>query len=97
MDAADYYVFKLLSTKSHKRMTAQVTIVERSDAFLWRGRFNCYPCYALGMLRLLILLQSDVRTGIGIAIPILLVIGLIFIVYLLFDIRSYLKELAETD
>ena len=49
------------------------------------------------MLGLLTVLQSDVRTGIGIAIPILLVIGLIFIVYLLFDIRSYLKELAEAD
>ena len=49
------------------------------------------------MLGLLAVVQSDIGTGIGIAIPILLVIGLIFIVYLLFDIRSYLKELAETD
>jgi hypothetical protein len=49
------------------------------------------------MLELLTAVQSDVGMGIGIAIPILLVIGLIFIVYILFDIRSYLKELAETD
>ena len=98
MGAADYSCeFKPLSTKSHRRRIAQVTIVERGNAFLWRESFNCCPCYALGMLGLLTVLQSDVGTGIGIAIPILLVIGLIFIVYLLFDIRSYLKQLAETD
>jgi hypothetical protein len=49
------------------------------------------------MVEMITLLQGDIVTGIELALPILLVIGLIVIVYLLFDIRRYLKELAETE